>query len=89
MAGLRFRVEPLDVPPEHAARRLGITLAAFNEALPDLLARGFPPADPTTGNYDIEAIDAWRRRRHDGGGNPGLAKTATRALVAERLEKLT
>jgi len=60
---IRFRVEPGDVPPEKAARRLHLTLAEFTRLLPDLRRRGFPDADPTTGMYDLEAIDEWRRNR--------------------------
>ena len=60
---LRFRVDPGDVPPEKAARRLHLTLAEFREKLPRLLERGFPAPDPTTGMFDLEAIDAWRRSR--------------------------
>jgi hypothetical protein len=61
---MRFRIEPRDVPPEVAARRLGKTFAEFNAALPDLVARGFPQADPTTGNFDLAAIDRWCDARH-------------------------
>jgi hypothetical protein len=46
-----------------AARRIGLSLDAFNEALPGLLKRGFPAADQTTG-IDLDAIDAWRRTRY-------------------------
>jgi hypothetical protein len=60
---IRHRVDPGDVPPEKAARRLGVTLQRFNEVLPRLLDRGFPPADPDTGCYDLDAIDQWRRLR--------------------------
>lgn len=60
---IRFKVDPRDVPAEAAARRLGIALADFAERLPDLLARGFPAADPTTGNFDLKAIEAWMDRR--------------------------
>jgi hypothetical protein len=63
-AQIRFRVDPGDVPPEKAARRMHLSPERFNELLPRLLARGFPPADPDTGMYDLEAIDAWRRTRH-------------------------
>ncbi|MFC3693370.1 hypothetical protein [Chenggangzhangella methanolivorans] len=63
-AVMRYRVDPGDVPAEKAARRMGLTLADFETLLPKLLSRGFPPADPTTGNYDLEAIDAWRKRRN-------------------------
>jgi hypothetical protein len=44
---MRFRIESRDVPPEVVARRLGKTLGEFTATLPDLLARGFPQADPT------------------------------------------
>jgi hypothetical protein len=61
---IRIRVDPGDVPAEKAARRLCLTEAQFLERLPQLLLRGFPAADPTTGMYDLDAIDAWRRLRH-------------------------
>lgn len=62
---MRFKLPPGgDCPPIAAARRMWLTLEAFNTALPELLKRGFPPADPTTGNFDLDAIDAWRRTRH-------------------------
>lgn len=64
MPALRFHVEPRDVPACHAGRRLGLSEAEFSAALTQLLQRGFPPADPTTGRYDLDAIDAWRRGRH-------------------------
>jgi hypothetical protein len=60
---VRFRVDPADVPPEKAARRLHLTLERFNELLPRLLARGFPAADPDTGCFALEAIDQWRKLR--------------------------
>ncbi len=48
-----------------------MTLEEFRHALErgpgggaGLLARGFPGADPTTGNFDLDAIDAWRRARY-------------------------
>ena len=64
MTALRFHVDPRDVPPAVAARRLGLTETAFRERLPELQKRGFPKADETTGHYDLDAIDEWRRRRH-------------------------
>ncbi len=64
MSGRRFRVEPRDVPPDAAARRLGLTEAAFRERLPELLDRGFPGPDETTGMFDLDAIDRWRHLRH-------------------------
>ena len=62
---MRFKLPPGgDCPPEAAARRLWMSLEAFKEALPQLIVRGFPAADPTTGNFDLEAIDTWRRSRY-------------------------
>src|SRR5687768_1217557 len=60
---LRFPVEPRDVPPIKIARRLGITLAQFEECKDRLFARLFPRPDPTTGNYDLRAVDAWMDAR--------------------------
>lgn len=88
----RFRLPPGgDVPPVTAARRLGLSLEAFTAALPELQKRAppFPDADPTTGNYDLDAIDAWRRRRY-----PHLFLTApsgpldARSVAAERVRKI-
>ena len=61
----RFKLPPGgDIPPVTAARRMGLSLDALREALPELVSRGFPQADETTGNFDLDAIDAWRRARH-------------------------
>jgi hypothetical protein len=62
-ASLRYRVEPRDVSPAKAARRLGLTLAVFDRLKDDLYSRGFPRPDPTTGNYDLNAIAAWQDKR--------------------------
>lgn len=59
-----IQIDPGDVSARHAAQRLGLSEAAFRLALPDLLARGFPPPDETTRNYDLQAIDEWRKQRH-------------------------
>jgi hypothetical protein len=61
---MRFRIEPGDVPAEMAARRLGLSLEQFEKMLPALLQRGFPPPDPTTDNFCLEAVDQWRIRRY-------------------------
>jgi hypothetical protein len=61
---MRFSVHPRDVPKDAAARRLGVTRAAFDAALPNLIARGFPMPDPDTGNFDLEAINTWCDARH-------------------------
>jgi len=63
-ARIRYAVDPRDVPAEKAARRLHLTATLFEALLPELNARGFPRPDPTTGMYDLDAIDEWRRRRH-------------------------
>jgi hypothetical protein len=87
---MRFRVEPRDVPPEAAARRLGKTRAEFDELLPRLRARGFPGPDPDTGNYDLDAIDAWRQARHPQlFGLTGLPRAVdARAVVSDRLARM-
>lgn len=54
-----------DVPAAAVAQRLGLTDARELEALrPQLEARGFPPPDPVTGRWCIEAVDRWRLLRH-------------------------
>ena len=85
-AALRFRIDPRNVPADKAARVLGPTIAAFSAALPRLQNRGFPAADPDTGNYDLKAIEAWMDRRS------GLAdfrvcsrSTARRMVIASAL----
>ena len=86
---MRFRIEPRDVPLQVAARRLGKTRAELESVLPDLLARGFPQADPTTGNFDLAAIDRWCDARHPHlfGGGAMQARDA-RDVVQNRLAKL-
>lgn len=61
---IRHRVDPADVTSAKAARRLSLTETRFQELLPELIKRGFPAPDPTTGMYDLDAIDLWRRSRH-------------------------
>jgi hypothetical protein len=87
---MRFRIEPRDVPLEVAARRLGKTRAELETALPDLLARGFPQADPTTGNFDLAAIDRWcdARYPHLFGGVAAMQARDARDVVQDRLAKL-
>jgi hypothetical protein len=74
-SSIRHAVSPRDVPPEKAARRLHLTLAQFQVALPELQARGFPKPDPTTGMYDLVAIDRWMDARS--GLGPGLTAGTT------------
>lgn len=84
---LRYQVDPRDVSPEKAARRLGLTMDRFEEVLPQLLRRGFPPSDPDTGNYDLDAIDAWRSARHRRFLQT-VAPSEKSGLVAARLEAM-
>jgi hypothetical protein len=86
---IRFRVEPRDVPAVKAARRLHLTLAQFEVKKDELFARQFPRPDPTTGMYDLVAIDAWQNAR-----NPQLFSGAgkgavdARTVAEERLARL-
>jgi len=41
-----------------------LSLDEFRAMLPELLKRGFPPADPTTGMFYLPAIDKWMEARH-------------------------
>jgi hypothetical protein len=93
---LRFKLPPGgDVPPVVAARRLGLSLEAFTDSLPLLVGRGFPPADPTTGNFDLDAIDVWRRTRnpHLFPSQPLLTQPATardaKDVVRDRVARLS
>lgn len=89
MTELRYHIRPRDAPADVAGRLLGLTEAKFADVLPALLARGFPQPDPTTGLFDLDAIEEWRRQRH-----PHLFLTATekardaRAVVGDRIRKL-
>ena len=87
---MRFRIEPRDVPLEVAARRLGKTRAELETMLPNLLARGFPQADPTTGNFDLAAIDRWCNARHPHlfGANAAMQARDAKDVVQDRLAKL-
>lgn len=90
---LRFHLPPDgDVPPVTAARRLGLALEAFTEALPSLIKRGFPAPDETTGNFDLGAIDAWRRKRYPhlypAALTPSPIARDARDVVRERVARL-
>lgn len=61
---MRFHVQPRCVPPQVAARHLGLTLAQFEGSLDALRDLGFPLPDPVTGNYDLEAIDRYVEARN-------------------------
>ena len=88
---MRVRIEPRDVAPEAASRRLGMTLPEFNARLPNLIARGFPQADPDSGNYDLHAVDRWCDARHPhlfGGGGSAIEARDAKDVVHDRLAKM-
>jgi len=86
----RLRIQPGDVPASAAAQRMGMTLEEFNAALPNLIARGFPAADPDTKNYDLDAIDQWRRSRHPHlyGGRAEFGARDAATVVQDRIEAM-
>jgi hypothetical protein len=87
---VRYRVEPRDVPREIAARRLGKSITEFDRALPNLAARGFPAADPDTGNFDLVAIDRWCDARHPHlfGGSATMQARDASAVVQDRIAQM-
>lgn len=73
-----------DVPGAAIARLMGLAPAEFAARLPELLARGFPGPDATTGFFCVEAVRRWRLLRHEplfpdlalaAGGLPKLARS--------------
>jgi hypothetical protein len=58
----------------------------FREKLPQLLRRGFPPPDPTTGNYYLRAIDQWMASRSALTSGVGALNDAD--LINERIKQL-
>jgi hypothetical protein len=80
--------------PEKAARRLHLTPGDFQQKLPELFDRGFPRPDPTTGMFDLETFDQWRRSRYprifrlteDGGARLPPRRTARDGLSMGTLE---
>lgn len=88
MGALRFRVVPRDVSAAAVARVLGLTEARFTACLPDLIARKFPPPDPTTGNFDLKAVSDWQDSRSGiRGAAEAVAKDAA-TVVAGRIEAI-
>ncbi|WP_038367941.1 hypothetical protein [Bosea sp. UNC402CLCol] len=83
---VRYTVDPRDVPPVKAARRLHLTLSEFERILPRLLQRGFPRPDPDTGNYDLKAVDQWMDNRST--LTPANQPRDAREVTAERLAEL-
>jgi hypothetical protein len=87
---MRYRIESRDVPPEEAARRLGINANIFADKLPNLFARGFPRPDPDTGNFDLQAIDRWMdsRNPHLFGVGAEMGARDARTVVGDRIQRM-
>jgi hypothetical protein len=85
-ATIRFKVEPRDIPAAKAARRLHLSLDEFRAKLPELVRRGFPLADPTTGMFYLPAIDQWMASRFKLTGDP--ASQDDRSLINDRIARL-
>jgi hypothetical protein len=87
---MRFRIDPRDVPPEAVARRLGLSDKRFEACYPNLIARGFPPPDPDTGNFDMLAVDRWCDGRHPHlfGGSAIMQARDASAVARGRIEKM-
>jgi hypothetical protein len=85
-AKIRFKVEPRDIPPAKAARRLHLSLDEFRAKLPELISRGFPPADPTTGMFYMPAIDQWMASRFK--LTVDSPSRNDRSLIDERIARL-
>lgn len=84
-AAIRMRIEPRLVPPVKAARRLGLTLAAFEQVRPALEAKGFPKPLPVLGHYAIEAVDRWIDETAGlvSDGTPEASRAAMRRALAD------
>ena len=85
-----FNIVARDVPAKEAAKRLGTSLEEFTAALPNLVARGFPPSDPDTGNFDLHAIDRWcdARHRHLFGTGATMQARDAGAVVKDRIASM-
>jgi hypothetical protein len=88
-AKIRHKVAPRDGTISQAARKLHLTVTEFREKLPELYKRKFPHPDPTTGMFDMVAIDIWQDARNpqvfSGAGNGPLD---ARTVAEERLARL-
>jgi hypothetical protein len=65
--------------------------AEFAARYPNLRARGFPPPDPDTGNFDLHAVERWMdaRNPHLFGDSSAMMQARDASTVApERIAKL-
>ncbi len=81
---IRFPVQPRMVPPEKAARRLGVTMAVFREKQEQLEAQGFPKPDAILGTYCLQAVDNWIDRR--AGLRPAGGTMSDPSVAMERIQ---
>jgi hypothetical protein len=81
---IRYPVKPRDVPATKAARRLHLTIGEFEEVKDELFRRGFPRPDPTTGKFDLVAIDRWMDDRHR--STCAVKARDARDVMAQRLK---
>jgi len=89
-ASIRHKVAPRDGTIAQAARKLHLTVEQFRAKLPELYRRLFPAPDPTTGMWDLVAIDRWQDARNPqlfGEGDP-LSPRDARTVAEERLARL-
>lgn len=56
---IRFPIDPLMIPEEKVARRLGVSVEQLTNCRPALELRGFPPCDPDLGTTCLQAVDSW------------------------------
>lgn len=88
---IRYTVDPRDIPPEKVARLLHQTPDEFEARKAALFDRGFPQPDPTTGMYDMVAINAWMDQRHrltSGASTERQTARNTAEVAAERQRRL-
>ncbi len=83
---IRMRVDPRNDPKHKAARRLGLSVADFEEVEIRLYARGFPRPDPDTCLFDLKAVEAWMDRRS--GLTTSFAARDAAIVARSRLEAL-
>jgi hypothetical protein len=61
----------------------------FERVLPNLVARGFPAADPDTGNFDLVAIERWSDARHPHlFGGPIMQARDAATVAKERIARI-
>jgi hypothetical protein len=68
---------------------MGLTVDEFRTKLPELYRRNFPAPDPTTGNWDLVAIDRWQDARHPQlFGETAAGPVDARAVAKDRIARL-